>query len=67
MARALLEAERIDDGEIKMLTFRPVADLTEACIAKMEDVLEVYERPYDPQEPIVCLDEKPVWMKSLSG
>ena len=26
----------------------------------MEDVLEVYERPYDPQEPVVCLDEKPV-------
>ncbi len=26
----------------------------------MEDVLEVYERPYNPQEPVVCLDEKPV-------
>ena len=26
----------------------------------MEDVLETYERPYDPQEPVVCLDEKPV-------
>ena len=37
-----------------------VADLDEDYIAKMEDVLEVYERPYDPQEPVVCLDEKPV-------
>ncbi|MBV8729098.1 MAG: transposase [Acidobacteriia bacterium] len=26
----------------------------------MEDVLEVYERPYDPEQPVVCLDEKPV-------
>ncbi|HYM07006.1 MAG TPA: transposase, partial [Terriglobales bacterium] len=24
------------------------------------DVLETYERPYDPEEPVVCLDEKPV-------
>ena len=26
----------------------------------MEDVLETYERPLDPAEPVVCLDEKPV-------
>jgi hypothetical protein len=25
----------------------------------MEDVLAVYERPYDPQAPTVCMDEKP--------
>jgi len=37
-----------------------VADLDEQYIAKMEDVLEVYERPYDPREPVVCLDEKPI-------
>ena len=24
----------------------------------MEDVLEVYARPYDPRRPVVCLDEK---------
>ena len=23
----------------------------------MEDILEVYQRPYDPQRPLVCLDE----------
>jgi hypothetical protein len=34
-----------------------VADLDEEYIAKMEDVLEVYERPYDPQQPVVCVDE----------
>jgi hypothetical protein len=25
----------------------------------MEDVLDVYQRPYDAQRPVVCLDEKP--------
>lgn len=28
-------------------------------IACMEDVLDVYELPYNPQKPIVCMDEKP--------
>src|SRR5437763_4825426 len=37
-----------------------MADLDEDYIAKMEDVLEVYERPYDAQQPVICLDEKPV-------
>ena len=26
----------------------------------MEDVLDVYERPYNPKEPVVCMDEKPL-------
>ena len=25
----------------------------------MEDVLEVYSRPYDQEKPVVCMDEKP--------
>ena len=29
-------------------------------VAHMEDVLEVYHRPYDPQVPMVCMDEQPV-------
>ena len=37
-----------------------VAELDDEYIAKMEDVLETYEKPYDPAEPVVCLDEKPV-------
>jgi len=37
-----------------------VADLTDEYLKKMEDVLEVYERPYNPAEPVVCLDEKPI-------
>jgi hypothetical protein len=26
-------------------------------VSAMEDVLEVYARPYDPQRPVVCVDE----------
>ena len=37
-----------------------VSELNESYIAKMEDVLRVYERPYNPAEPVVCLDEKSV-------
>lgn len=28
-----------------------------AFVAAMEDILEVYKRPYDPLRPVVCLDE----------
>ena len=29
-------------------------------VASMENVLETYEQPYDPQCPVVCMDEQPV-------
>jgi len=31
-----------------------------AFVARMEDVLDVYKRPYDPHFPVVCMDEQPV-------
>ena len=31
-------------------------------VACMEDVLDQYEQPYDPQRPLVCFDE---WLKQL--
>jgi hypothetical protein len=37
-----------------------VAELNDDYIAKMEDVLETYEQAYDPSEPVVCVDEKPI-------
>lgn len=37
-----------------------VAELDAEYIHKMEDVLALYEKPYDPKAPVVCLDEKPV-------
>jgi uncharacterized small protein (DUF1192 family) len=32
-------------------------DANAAFVAAMEDVLEVYHRPHDPDRPVVCLDE----------
>lgn len=37
-----------------------IAELDDEYIEKMEDVLEVYERPLSAEEPVVCVDEKPV-------
>jgi transposase len=37
-----------------------VAELNEAYIARMEDVLKVYEMPLSERTPVVCVDEKPV-------
>ena len=28
--------------------------------ANMEDVLEIYSKPYDPKVPVLCMDEQPV-------
>jgi hypothetical protein len=39
-----------------------VAELNEEYIARMEDVLALYEKPYQADEPVVCLDEKPVFL-----
>lgn len=33
-----------------------------AYVACMEDVLDLYEQPYDPKRPVVCFDE---WLKQL--
>ena len=37
-----------------------VAELDEEYIRRMEEVLAVYEKPFSEQEPVVCVDEKPV-------
>jgi transposase len=37
-----------------------VADLNEEYIARMEDVLALYEKPLSEAKPVVCVDEKPV-------
>lgn len=37
-----------------------VGDLTPEYLARMEDLLALYERPWDRRRPVVCLDEKPV-------
>jgi hypothetical protein len=37
-----------------------VAKLDEECIRRMADVLAIYEKPLSEEEPVVCIDEKPV-------
>jgi len=37
-----------------------VAELNDEYIENMEDVLETYEKPLSPEEPVVCVDEKSV-------
>jgi len=35
-----------------------IPQVTPEFIACMEDVLDLYEKPYDPHEPVLCFDEK---------
>jgi transposase len=37
-----------------------IGELNDEYIKKMEDVLDVYARPFDEKRPVVCMDEKPV-------
>jgi len=40
-----------------------VPEINGEFIERMEDVLRVYARPYDPEQPVVCLDERPVVLR----
>ena len=35
-----------------------VPELTPEFIERMEDILALYAKPYNPQEPVLCFDEK---------
>ena len=54
--RVLLASREIKPWRNKMWCIPSIDDEFIRC---MEDVLKVYERPYDPREPVVCIDEKP--------
>jgi hypothetical protein len=32
-------------------------------VAHMEDILDVYSRPYDPAKPVICMDEQPIELR----
>jgi hypothetical protein len=38
-----------------------------AFAANMEDVPEVYHRPYDEKRPVICMDEQPVQLPGEAG
>ena len=61
--RNLLEQHALKPWREKMWC---VAALDKEYIEKMEDVLGLYEKPYDHQQPVICLDEKPVQLLSES-
>ncbi len=35
-----------------------ISELTDEFIKQMNRILELYERPYNPEEPVICFDEK---------
>jgi hypothetical protein len=39
----------------QMWCISPTADAAFVCA--MEDILEIYKRPYNPDEPLICMDE----------
>ena len=40
-----------------------VAKLDDEYIKRMEDILNIYEKPYNGKEPVICVDEKPVTLR----
>src|SRR5437899_12070552 len=40
-----------------------VSSVNKEFVNRMENILEVYERLYNPREPVVCLDERPVQLR----
>lgn len=40
-----------------------VPEINGEFVERMEDVLRVYARPYNANEPVVCLDERPVVLR----
>ena len=55
--RILLQSHDLKPWREKMWC---VAKLNEEYIARMEDVLKIYEKPLSEREPVVYVDEKPV-------
>lgn len=43
-----------------------IAKLDSEYISRMETILDIYEKPYNKDKPVVCMDEKPVALISDS-
>lgn len=41
-----------------------IPKLTQEYIIRMENLLNLYEKPYNSEEPVVCLDERPLQLLS---
>ncbi|WP_456111649.1 hypothetical protein [Roseburia inulinivorans] len=51
----------------RLLVHHPPKKDDAKFIACMEDVLDVYELPYNPKRPVVCMDEKPYQLLAMQG
>ncbi len=47
---------------VKYWVIPPKSDA--AFVAAMEQTIETYQRPYDPETPVVCMDEQPVTLRA---
>ena len=52
----------LEDHDLKPWREKNVARADVNDIRQMDELLKLYEKPHNPQEPVVCLDEKPVPM-----
>lgn len=41
-----------------------ISELSDEYIERMEDILDIYERPYNPKKPVICVDEKSIALLS---
>jgi transposase len=55
--RILLEEHDLKPWREKMWC---IGKINQQYIDRMENILDVYERPYDKNRPVVCIDEKPI-------
>ena len=58
LARRVVELGVVES--VSHETIRRTLKKTYSMAAHMEQVLDLYQRPYDPDCPVVCMDEQPV-------
>jgi transposase len=53
---------RLDDNDLKPWQQKMwcIANIDGEYIARMEDLLDLYAEPHDPNRPVVCFDESPI-------
>ncbi len=59
--RILLKTHDIKPWREKMWC---IPKLNQEYINRMEDLLDLYEKPYNFKEPVICLDERPIQLLS---
>ena len=54
---AVLEKNELKPHLIKQWVIPP--EYNAQFVWRMEEILDLYEEPYDPNRPVVCFDERP--------